>query len=227
MLSRTFFFRSALSSMSSSLSAPPGRQEPIIPDHMLLFDGGGNFLPVTDEKLAVLPDRAGGSHDVKKLRMDDDSDDNDNDDDGGGGAGPALLPLLPLLPLRALPPVPPPLRLRLPSMMNMTAMTTSAATLPTTGAAIHACEPLSPSAAAESRSEGDVISLGVALLSGGRGISVVMGMVRICVTATFEEMETEVIMEIMVSVVTGPLTLAGGVKNDALSGTAIGTSVGA
>jgi len=46
---------------------------------------------------------------------------------------------------------------------------------------------------------------------------VVMGMVSISVTGTFADMETEVMMEMMVCVDTAPVMLAGGVKNDAPS----------
>jgi hypothetical protein len=78
-----------------------------------------------DEMLPIprrIVDCAAGNHVVKMFPIEDFS----------------LTVLLPLLMLPLL--LAPLLRLRLPSMMNMTAITTSAATLPTTGAAIHACE---------------------------------------------------------------------------------------
>lgn len=171
---------------------------------------------VMDEKLPILrrtDDCAPGSHVVKMLPAD-------------MGALPLLPPRSPfllrlLLLLMAL--TLPLFFRRLPSMMNMTAMTTRAATLPTTGAAIHACElVLSCAAAALSASEGPLVLFGV-----GTGITVVMGMVRTLVMATFSEVETDVITEMTVWVVTASLVmLGGGLKNDGLSlGRATGTTV--
>lgn len=200
--------RPPVSSMSSSLSAPggpppPGLQDPRTLDRVLPLDGGGPvFLDVMDEKLPIFrltDDWAPGSQVVKMLAPE------------GFSLWWELLPELLLLLLLLL--LLPLLRRRLPSMMNMTAITTRAATLPTTGAAIHACELPSCDAAAWSA------LVGVFELAGREavmGMTVVMGMVRTCVMGTFSDVETEVMTETIVSVVaTAPVTAGGGVKNDA------------